>query len=204
MGPVLEGAGLNITVLSYSGSVDVGFIASPNLVPDLWMLADAVAPALAELAAAATRDLTPRQSSVEPPGGTCSTYAHGVQHGRPVRAHGRRDPRSRGADLRRRHPHLRRARGSAATSWPTTWPATGIEPGDHVGIYAANSIEWIEALLAIFKIRAVPININYRYVEAELRYLFDNADLKGARLPRGVRAPGGRGHRRGARSCTTW
>jgi len=55
----------------------------------------------------------------------------------------------------------------------------GIGPGDHVGIYAANSIEWVEALLAIFKIRAVPININYRYVEAELRYLFDNADLVG-------------------------
>jgi 3-oxocholest-4-en-26-oate---CoA ligase len=57
--------------------------------------------------------------------------------------------------------------------------ATGIEPDDHVGIYAANSLEWMEALLAIFKIRAVPININYRYVEAELAYLFDNADLKG-------------------------
>ena len=55
----------------------------------------------------------------------------------------------------------------------------GIAPGDHVGIYAANSLEWIEALLAIFKIRAVPININYRYVESELLYLFDNADLKG-------------------------
>jgi acyl-CoA synthetase (AMP-forming)/AMP-acid ligase II len=57
--------------------------------------------------------------------------------------------------------------------------SSGIRPDDHVGIYAANSIEWIEALLAIFKIRAVPININYRYVEAELRYLFDNADLVG-------------------------
>src|SRR3954453_10652079 len=57
--------------------------------------------------------------------------------------------------------------------------AVGINPGDHVGIYAANSIEWTEAMLAIFKIRAVPININYRYVEAELRYLFDNADLVG-------------------------
>ena len=53
----------------------------------------------------------------------------------------------------------------------------GIVPGNHVGLYAANSIEWIEAMLAIFKIRAVPININYRYVENELRYLFDNADL---------------------------
>ena len=53
----------------------------------------------------------------------------------------------------------------------------GIKPGIHIGIYAANSVEWIEAMLAIFKVRAVPININYRYVESELRYLFDNADL---------------------------
>ena len=36
-------------------------------------------------------------------------------------------------------------------------------------------------MLAAFKIRAVPINVNYRYVEAELRYLFDDADLVGAR-----------------------
>ncbi|MBI2704730.1 MAG: acyl-CoA synthetase [Actinobacteria bacterium] len=57
--------------------------------------------------------------------------------------------------------------------------AEGIEPGDHVGIYAMNSVEWVEAMIAICKIRAVPVNVNYRYVEEELRYLFDNADLKG-------------------------
>jgi acyl-CoA synthetase (AMP-forming)/AMP-acid ligase II len=56
---------------------------------------------------------------------------------------------------------------------------TGMQPGDHVGIYGLNSIQWIESLLAVLKIRAVPVNINYRYVEEELRYLFDNADLKG-------------------------
>ena len=56
--------------------------------------------------------------------------------------------------------------------------ASGIGPGDHVGIYAYNCVEWIETLWAVFKIRAVWININYRYVEDELRYLFDNADLK--------------------------
>ena len=55
--------------------------------------------------------------------------------------------------------------------------ANGVGPGDHVGIYAYNSAEWIESLWAIFKIRAVWININYRYVEDELSYLFRNADL---------------------------
>jgi 3-oxocholest-4-en-26-oate---CoA ligase len=54
----------------------------------------------------------------------------------------------------------------------------GIGPGDHVGIYAFNSHEFVETILAAYKLRAVPINVNYRYVEAELRYLFDNADLK--------------------------
>ena len=53
MGPVLEGAGLNITVLSYCDSVDVGFIAATNLVPDLDDLAHRVPPAFAELLAAA-------------------------------------------------------------------------------------------------------------------------------------------------------
>jgi acyl-CoA synthetase (AMP-forming)/AMP-acid ligase II len=56
--------------------------------------------------------------------------------------------------------------------------AAGLGPGDHIGIYGPNSIEWVEAMLAAVKIRAVPVNINYRYVEDELRYLFDNADLK--------------------------
>ena len=54
----------------------------------------------------------------------------------------------------------------------------GIGKDDHVGIYAYNCIEWVEALWAVFKLRAVWININYRYVEDELTYIFDNADLK--------------------------
>ena len=56
--------------------------------------------------------------------------------------------------------------------------AQGIGPGDHVGIYAYNSVEWVETAWAVFKLRAVWININYRYVKDELRYLLTNADLQ--------------------------
>ncbi|HZU80700.1 MAG TPA: AMP-binding protein, partial [Acidimicrobiales bacterium] len=56
--------------------------------------------------------------------------------------------------------------------------AQGIGPGDHVGIYAYNSAEWVETAWAVFKLRAVWVNINYRYVHDELKYLFANADLK--------------------------
>ncbi len=54
----------------------------------------------------------------------------------------------------------------------------GIGPGDHVGIYAYNSVEWVETAWAVFKLRAIWININYRYVKDELHYLLHNADLK--------------------------
>lgn len=57
--------------------------------------------------------------------------------------------------------------------------AQGIGTGDHVGLYAKNSVEHVVALIAIFKVRAVAINVNYRYVAGELEYLFDNADLVG-------------------------
>ena len=52
----------------------------------------------------------------------------------------------------------------------------GVGPGDHVGIYAQNSHEWVETMLGAFKLRAIPININFRYVEDELAYLLGNAD----------------------------
>ncbi len=53
----------------------------------------------------------------------------------------------------------------------------GVGPGDFVGCYLTNSTEYLETLLAAFKVRAVPVNINYRYVADELRYLFADAGL---------------------------
>ena len=60
----------------------------------------------------------------------------------------------------------------------------GIGAGDHVGIYAYNGPEWVEGMMALYKLRAVPVNVNYRYVESELRYLCDNADMVGLILQR--------------------
>lgn len=67
--------------------------------------------------------------------------------------------------------------------------AGGVGAGDHVGIYALNRVEWVETLWAVFKLRAIWININYRYVEEELRYLFDNADLAALVVDRAYAAP---------------
>jgi 3-oxocholest-4-en-26-oate---CoA ligase len=56
---------------------------------------------------------------------------------------------------------------------------SGIEPGHHVALYLENCAEYVEAMLALFKLRAVPINVNHRYVADELRYLLDNSDSVG-------------------------
>jgi acyl-CoA synthetase (AMP-forming)/AMP-acid ligase II len=53
----------------------------------------------------------------------------------------------------------------------------GVGPGEHVGLHLFNGSEYVESMLGCFKLRAVPINLNYRYVPAELRPLCDDADL---------------------------
>ena len=55
----------------------------------------------------------------------------------------------------------------------------GVAPGDYVGILSRNRVEWLEVMLGCFKARAVPINLNYRYVAPELSYVARNAGLVG-------------------------
>lgn len=55
--------------------------------------------------------------------------------------------------------------------------SAGVQPGQHVGIQLFNGLEYVAAILATMKIRAVPINVNYRYVEDELLYLYRDSDL---------------------------
>jgi diacylglycerol O-acyltransferase / wax synthase len=52
LGPIFHGSGLNITVMSLSGTLDVGLISCPDLLPDLWDMADDFRVALDELLAA--------------------------------------------------------------------------------------------------------------------------------------------------------
>jgi acyl-CoA synthetase (AMP-forming)/AMP-acid ligase II len=46
---------------------------------------------------------------------------------------------------------------------------------DHLAIYLYNGNEYLEGMLGAFKARVAPLNVNYRYVEEELLYLFRNA-----------------------------
>lgn len=53
----------------------------------------------------------------------------------------------------------------------------GVKKDDKVGVYCRNRIEIVIAMLGIVKAGAILVNVNYRYVEGELRYLFDNSDM---------------------------
>lgn len=65
---------------------------------------------------------------------------------------------------------LRAARLSGALT------AAGLEPRARVAIDLYNSNEWMESFYGSLKGRHVPVSINYRYLEDELAYLFDNSD----------------------------
>jgi len=52
----------------------------------------------------------------------------------------------------------------------------GVAADDKVAIMCVNSPEYVEVFYAAQKLGAVPVNVNYRYVGAELAYLLDNSD----------------------------
>jgi len=53
----------------------------------------------------------------------------------------------------------------------------GANAGSPIGCCMQNSGAHLEAMLACYKLRAVPINVNTRYTADELAYVFDDADL---------------------------
>jgi acyl-CoA synthetase (AMP-forming)/AMP-acid ligase II len=56
--------------------------------------------------------------------------------------------------------------------------AAGVGPGDHVGLHLRNGTPYVEAMLAAFKLRAVPVNVNHRYTAVEIGELADDLDLR--------------------------
>ena len=53
----------------------------------------------------------------------------------------------------------------------------GVKKDDKVGLYCRNRIEIVIAMLGVVKAGAIAVNVNFRYVESELKYLFDNSDM---------------------------
>jgi fatty-acyl-CoA synthase len=76
--------------------------------------------------------------------------------------------------------------GDQRTDWKTfdrradgiarTLLEAGVQEQDKVAQYLYNCPEYLESVFAAFKAGLVPINTNYRYADAELVYLWDNAD----------------------------
>ena len=54
----------------------------------------------------------------------------------------------------------------------------GAAPQGKVALYTYNHPAYMEGVYAAFKAALVPVNVNYRYREEELRYLLDNADAE--------------------------
>jgi fatty-acyl-CoA synthase len=66
----------------------------------------------------------------------------------------------------------------AAARFAAALGAAGVAEGATVGLYLYNSPEYLLAQHGAFKHRAIPINVNYRYLDDELCYLLDNCDAE--------------------------
>jgi fatty-acyl-CoA synthase len=56
--------------------------------------------------------------------------------------------------------------------------AAGVGPGDKVALDMTNRPEYLETFFAALLLGAVPVNVNYRYVADEVRYVLDNSDAR--------------------------
>ena len=76
----------------------------------------------------------------------------------------------------------RRARGTSSTTAPPASPPgcspAGVGEGAKVALDLYNCSEFFEAFFAAVKLGAVPVNVNYRYRDEELRQLLDDADVE--------------------------
>jgi len=52
----------------------------------------------------------------------------------------------------------------------------GVGRESKIALYLYNSPEYMEAYFGALKLRAIPVNVNYRYLDDELHYLLENSD----------------------------
>src|SRR5512140_3524814 len=62
-----------------------------------------------------------------------------------------------------------------AARMAAAYTAAGLGPDSKIGLYLYNGDEYLEAHYGAFKMRGVPVNVNYRYLDEELWYLLDNS-----------------------------
>jgi len=68
------------------------------------------------------------------------------------------------------------ARASRLATW---MQQRGVNEGSFVGLQIRNRSEHVEAMLAAYKLRAIPVNVNYRLREAELEYIYTDCGIVG-------------------------
>ena len=66
----------------------------------------------------------------------------------------------------------------SAARLAAAYAAAGLGHDSKIGLYMYNGNEYLEAQYGAFKVRGVPVNVNYRYLDDELWYLLDNADAE--------------------------
>jgi fatty-acyl-CoA synthase len=65
-----------------------------------------------------------------------------------------------------------------AARMAAAYVAAGLGSDSKIGLYMYNGNEYLEAQYGGFKMRGVPVNVNYRYLDEELWYLLDNSDAE--------------------------
>src|SRR6516164_4010847 len=71
-----------------------------------------------------------------------------------------------------------RAFDDRAARFASALVALGVQTDSKVALYLRNGNEFLEAMYGGLKARAVHVNVNYRYLDAELAYLLDDADAE--------------------------
>ena len=65
-----------------------------------------------------------------------------------------------------------------SASLAKTFSEKGLKRDSKVAFYCYNGPGYLEGQFAAFKIRAIPANVNYRYLDEELAYILNNADAE--------------------------